>query len=106
MGSLSLGEILTILVIVLVIFGPKGLPELARKLGTAMAKVREATQSLTAQLEREYGEGMEPIRELKSQYDATRRDLTDAVTSIGGGEPPPKPDAPSEADPAEGDDPQ
>lgn len=84
MGSLSFGEILTILVVVLVIFGPQGLPELARKLGALMAKVREATRSLTSQLEREYGEGMEPIRELKSQYDATKRDLTDAVTAIGG----------------------
>lgn len=83
MGSLSFGEILTILVVILVIFGPSGLPEIARKLGTWMAKAREATRSITSQIEREYGDDMEPIRELKDHYDATKRDLSDAMTAIG-----------------------
>ncbi|RPI26350.1 MAG: hypothetical protein EHM57_00230 [Actinobacteria bacterium] len=82
MGSLSVSEIVTIMVIVLIIFGPQRLPELARRLGNLVAKAREATASFARQMESEYGEAAEPIRELRSQIEGARRDITDVVTGI------------------------
>ncbi|MBS7625483.1 twin-arginine translocase TatA/TatE family subunit [Candidatus Bathyarchaeota archaeon] len=41
-------EIALILVIVLIIFGPKKLPELARSIGDAIRQYRQATEGLTA----------------------------------------------------------
>jgi sec-independent protein translocase protein TatA len=46
MGSLGLPEIIFILVIALLIFGPKRLPEIGRTLGKGMAEFRKATNDL------------------------------------------------------------
>ena len=46
MGSLGLPEIAFILVLALLIFGPKKLPEIGRTLGKGMAEIRKATNEL------------------------------------------------------------
>ena len=46
-------EILLILVVALVIFGPGRLPEIARKVGQAIRTVRKATFDLTAEVTKE-----------------------------------------------------
>src|SRR5262249_7795076 len=46
MGSLGLPEILFIMVIALLIFGPKRLPEIGRTIGKGMAEFRKATNDL------------------------------------------------------------
>ena len=79
-----MGEIVTIMVIVLIIFGPDRLPEIARRLGSLVAKAREAASSFTRQIEAEYGEGVEPIRELRSQIEGAKRDISDVVGGITG----------------------
>jgi len=46
MGSLGLPEIIFILVLALLIFGPKRLPEIGRTLGKGMAEFRKASNEL------------------------------------------------------------
>ena len=46
MGSLGLPEIAFIVIIALLIFGPKRLPEIGRTLGRGMAEFRRATDEL------------------------------------------------------------
>ncbi|HEX3552267.1 MAG TPA: twin-arginine translocase TatA/TatE family subunit [Thermoanaerobaculia bacterium] len=46
MGSLGVPEIAFILVLALLIFGPKKLPEIGRTLGKGMAEFRKATNEL------------------------------------------------------------
>jgi sec-independent protein translocase protein TatB len=95
MGSLSLGEILLIVVVILVVFGPRRLPELSRKAGDLLAKLREGTSYVTQAIDSDYGEAMEPIRELKREYDNLKGDVTRAVGSIGDIDTPPKDQAPT-----------
>lgn len=86
MGSFTFSEILTILIVILVVFGPKRLPDLARRAGELVAKTREATRSVTGALEREYGEEAQPFRDLKQQIDGVKDDVrnaTAAITDIG-----------------------
>ena len=52
-GSLGLPEILFILVLALLIFGPRKLPEIGKTLGKAMGEFRRATSDLKSSLERE-----------------------------------------------------
>ena len=94
MGSLSFAEILVIVVVILVVFGPRRLPELSRRAGQLLSKVREGTSYVTQALDREYGDHMEPIRELKQEYDGLKGDVGRAVSSLGDLDtpPPPKPD--------------
>lgn len=83
MGSLSLGEILVILVVILVVFGPRRLPELSRRAGELISKAREATTYVSSAIDSEYGEAMTPIKELKQEFDGLKGDVNRALTSIG-----------------------
>ena len=83
MGSLSLGEILVIVLVVLVVFGPRRLPDLSRQVGAWLAKAREAMSYVAENIDAGYGEAMEPIKELKIEIDGLKGDVTRAVTSFG-----------------------
>jgi TatA/E family protein of Tat protein translocase len=53
MGSLGMPEILMILVIALIIFGPRKLPELGKTLGQSLAQFRRASEDFKRQWEDE-----------------------------------------------------
>ena len=48
--SIGIGEILVVLLVVLVLFGPHRLPEIARTIGRTMAELRRATDDFKDQL--------------------------------------------------------
>jgi TatA/E family protein of Tat protein translocase len=52
-GSLGVSEILMIMAIALIVFGPRKLPEIGRTLGKALAEFRKATDDLKSTIERE-----------------------------------------------------
>jgi sec-independent protein translocase protein TatB len=51
--NVGIGEILTILLVCLVVFGPERLPEIARQVGRALGKLRLASQGALDQLREE-----------------------------------------------------
>lgn len=51
--GLGMGEIILILVIALVVFGPRKLPELGKSLGSAMAQFRRASEDFKRTWEQE-----------------------------------------------------
>ncbi len=83
MGSLSFSEIVVIVLVILVVFGPRRLPDLARRAGELMAKVRNASSALTESLGTDYEATIEPIKSAKRDFDGIKSDLTKAVTSLG-----------------------
>ena len=60
-GSLGIQELLLIFAVVLIIFGPRRIPEIGRTLGKALAEFRKATDDLKGTIEREVR-----LEELKS----------------------------------------
>ncbi len=80
MGSLQLGELLTILVVVLIIFGPDKLPELARRAGTMVRKVRETSAALRDELGSEYDETLSTLKDVRREIKAVRDDVTSTAT--------------------------
>jgi sec-independent protein translocase protein TatA len=53
MGSIGMPEMLVILVIALIIFGPRKLPELGKSLGKSLAEFKRASNDLRNTLEEE-----------------------------------------------------
>jgi sec-independent protein translocase protein TatA len=51
MPNIGFGEILVILVLALVIFGPKRLPDMGRSIGRSMREFRRAASDLRAEIE-------------------------------------------------------
>jgi TatA/E family protein of Tat protein translocase len=65
----------TIAVIALIVFGPRRLPEIARKAGKALRELRSATAELKAGIEAEYEEALGPL-------DQARREVRSALDEI------------------------
>ncbi len=57
MGNIGAGEILLIVIIALILFGPKRLPEIGRQVGRAIAEVRRVSR----EFEREVRDAVEPF---------------------------------------------
>jgi sec-independent protein translocase protein TatA len=51
MPSLGFQEVIVILLIALLVFGPKKLPEIGRTLGSAMRELRKASRDFSSSLE-------------------------------------------------------
>jgi sec-independent protein translocase protein TatA len=53
MGPIGFQELILILIIALVIFGPKKLPELGRSLGKTLAEFKRASNEIKQSIEKE-----------------------------------------------------
>ena len=76
-GSIGGTELILILVIALLIFGPRKLPELGRSLGRGLAEFRKAGAEFKTTLEKEIAseDGTNVVGEVQS----AAREVTDAV---------------------------
>ncbi len=83
--GMGIGEILLILVIVLIIWGPGKLPEIARTLGKTIRALRKASLDLTTQISKELDteEKASPSQPRASSGDKTKK-LSDVVIAKKG----------------------
>ena len=72
-GPIGMPEMIIILVIALIIFGPRKLPELGRSLGKSLAEFKKASTELRTTLEEEIR-----VEEQKSTLDAPKADTPKA----------------------------
>lgn len=83
MGNFTLGEILTIVIVILIVFGPQRLPELARRTGKWLARARDAVAQIRDEMSDEYASAIEPIIEARDELRATGAELRGEVAAIG-----------------------
>src|SRR5664279_5576139 len=89
MGPLGWPEMMFIMVLALVLFGPKKLPEIGRTVGKAINEFRRASSELKTTFEREM-QNMEhetnSIKEIAApyQYDAYNYDYSESAPSYDG----------------------
>jgi sec-independent protein translocase protein TatA len=75
-GSIGMPEMIIILVIALIIFGPRKLPELGRSLGRSINEFKKASNELRSTLEEEIR-----VEERKDQRAATEADQKSAISA-------------------------
>jgi TatA/E family protein of Tat protein translocase len=98
-GPIGLPEMLIILTIALVVFGPRKLPELGRSLGKSLNEFKRASNELKSTLEDEIR--VEEQKEQRAKVEAEQ------ASAVAAAQPPPEPDSPAETQvevepPAEG----
>lgn len=76
------GEIIIILLIALIVLGPKRLPELAQKLGRWAAELRAAARDIRSGLESEVAELQQVKDDLKGPLDEVRKPLDDVKKEL------------------------
>jgi TatA/E family protein of Tat protein translocase len=81
-GSLGVPELLLIFVVILIVFGPRRIPEIGKTLGKALGEFRKATDDLKNTIEREVR-----LEELKSIAPSVRT----SYESVSRSEPAPMP---------------
>lgn len=83
MGNFTFSEIFTIIVVILIVFGPNRLPEIARKAGALAARARSAIDSLKTELNSEYGDALGPLREARDELRAAGSEIKGQIAQFG-----------------------
>ncbi|MDX1690477.1 MAG: twin-arginine translocase TatA/TatE family subunit [Acidimicrobiia bacterium] len=78
MWSVSPAEMVTIAIVALLVFGPRRLPEIARKAGRMARDLKNAAADLRSDLEREYGESLQPLEDARREMRTTMQALEEA----------------------------
>ena len=81
-GSLGVPELLLIFAVILIVFGPRRIPEIGRMLGKAMGEFRKATDDLKSTIEREVR-----LEELKKVGSTTMESFDTPFESVSRTEP-------------------
>ena len=76
-GSIGMPELIIILVIALIIFGPRKLPELGRSLGRSIGEFKKASNELRSTLEEEIR--VEEQKEQRTKIEAEQTSAIDAA---------------------------
>ena len=74
--SVGLPELIIILVVALIIFGPRKLPELGRSLGKSIGEFRKASNELKSTLEEEIR--LEEMKEQRAKMEAEQASAVEA----------------------------
>ncbi len=94
-GPLGMQEMLIILVVALIVFGPRKLPQIGKTLGKSIAEFRRTSTELRSTLEREVQ--MEEFRAARSEVSELKKDVADLGRGLdpdrGSGPPAAKPPA-------------
>ena len=81
-GTLGVPELLLIFVVILIVFGPRRIPEIGRTLGKALGEFRKATDDLKSTIEREVR-----LEELKKITPPTLESIITPFESVSRNEP-------------------
>ncbi len=79
-GSIGMPELVIIMVIALIIFGPRKLPELGRSLGKSIGEFRRASNELKSTLEEEIR--VEEQKEQRAKLEVEQASAVDAANPV------------------------
>ena len=81
MFGLGIGEVLIILVIAFLLFGPKQLPEVVRQVGKAVKGVKETAEDLRKSVEPELNLIQQEMKTVEQDFQASIKDAEEQITA-------------------------
>ncbi len=78
MGDLSFGEIFVIFIAVVVLFGPKKIPQIARELGQGIRKMRGAVEDIKQEIMKETEDN--PVSEIQKEIEKVKEEAQNLIT--------------------------
>ncbi len=75
-------ELLLILIIALIVVGPRRLPEIARNLGKIMNDLRKMSQEFTTQMMQELNAPAKELEEIKQELEAPAKELREMAKDM------------------------
>jgi len=82
MFGLGIGEILIILVIAFLLFGPKQLPEVARQVGKAVKGFKETAEDLRKSVEPEFNMIQQEVKMVEQDFQSSIKDAEEQINAV------------------------
>jgi sec-independent protein translocase protein TatB len=82
MPNFTLSEILTIALVILIVFGPQRLPEMAKKTGQVVRKARQMASDLRREFEGEFQDVAQPLKEVGDELKGVGQDVGSSLHSL------------------------
>jgi sec-independent protein translocase protein TatA len=83
MFGLGIGEVLIILVIAFLLFGPKQLPEVARQVGKAVKGFKETAEDLRKSVEPELNMIQQEVKMVEQDFQASMKEAEEEINAAG-----------------------
>ena len=82
MFGLGIGEVLIILVIASLLFGPKQLPEVARQVGKAVKGFKDTAEDLRKSVEPELNMIQQEVKMVEQDFQASIKDAEEQINAV------------------------
>ncbi|MDJ0663554.1 MAG: twin-arginine translocase TatA/TatE family subunit [Acidimicrobiia bacterium] len=82
MPNFTISEILTIMLVILIVFGPHRLPEMAQKTGQLIGRARSVMSDLRREFEGEWQEVAQPLKDVRQEMKGLKDDMETSMSSL------------------------
>ena len=82
MPNFTISEILTIMLVILVVFGPHRLPEMAQKAGQLVRKARTLVDDLKGEFEGEWQEVAQPLKDVREELQGVKSAMESSIAEL------------------------